>query len=141
MDTIKFNLPVLISEWMVNYKPLPFSGRRTIKHYLGTSLLDRATSFSDFSYEDYKIPKYPRTLPVSTHYDIEKEGYDLLRHHYVYKKKIWSFPDIDMINDYLIYIPYHIIQKDKEYILYEEPSGQQRKLKSNDQLLEMMRRG
>lgn len=141
MNKIKFNMPVLMSEWTVSYKPLPFIGNRKIKHYLGTSLLEKITSFTEDTFVEYTTPKYPYTLPVHLNYDIEKEGHDLLRHHYVYKKKSWSYPDINMVNDYLIYIPYYIIQKDNEYILFEEPSGQKKKLSKNDEIIEMILRG
>lgn len=141
MNNIKFNLPVLISKWHVIYKPLPVFGEKKLKHMLATDLLQKETSFFSDDYEAYKEEKYPYTIAVEMSYDVEKNGYDLLRHHYMYKKKSWSYPEIEKVDQYYIYLPYHITQENGEYILHEEVSGMSKKLKKNDEIYKRIIRG
>lgn len=141
MNEIKFNLPVLISKWHVTYKPLPFAGQKKFKHFLATDLLQKETSFSEDDYQTYSQKKYSYTIPVEMNYDIEKNGYEILRHHYMYKKKSWSFPTVENVGKYHIYLPYSITYRNDEYILHEETSGLSRKLKKNDEIYKLVIRG
>lgn len=138
VEKMKFNLPVLISEWTINYKPLPLMRPRKIKHYLGTNLLEEITSFTENTFEAYREPKYPYTLPIDTAYDIQKNGFDILKVHYMYKKKSWSVPEIDMAAKFLVYLPYHVIKKGPNYYLFEETSGLKKRLKTEDKIYKII---
>lgn len=141
MNDIKFNLPVLISIWHVTYKPLPFFGKKNIKHLLATDLVQKGTSFSSDAYEKFKEEKYAYTVPVEMHYDIKENGRELLRNHYMFKKKSWMYPAIEMVDEYYIYLPYTISRQGDNHFLYEEASGMSRKLKKSDEIYKMMIRG
>ncbi|OZT77536.1 hypothetical protein [Salinicoccus roseus] len=141
MNEIKFNLPILVSQWHVTYKPLPLLGKKKLRHMLATDLIQKETSFLTDDYEAYREKKYSYTMPVEMIYDIEKNGYDLLRHHYMYKKKSWSYPEIERVDQYYIYLPYRIAEENGGYVLHEEVSGMRRKLKKNDEIYKMIIRG
>lgn len=66
MINTKFNLPVMVSEWQVRFKPLPFMKKKGNRHYLATNLMETSTSFSNESLDQYKEQRYEYTLPVCT---------------------------------------------------------------------------
>lgn len=139
MTNTKFNLPVMISEWQVRFRPLPFMKKRGTRHYLATNLMETSTSFTNESMDQYKKQRYDYTLPVCTEYDIEEYGTDMLRNYYIHKKKSWSFPEIEKVDEYIVYLPYEIEETDDKIFLLEEMTGLKRKIKRNDKIYETLK--
>ena len=139
MINTKFNLPVMVSEWQVRFKPLPFMKKKGNRHYLATNLMETSTSFSNESLDQYKEQSYEYTLPVCTDYDIEEYGMDMLRNYYIHKKKSWSFPEIEKVDEYIVYLPYEIEECDDKIFLIENTTGLKKKIRSSDKIYETLK--
>lgn len=139
MSKIKFNLPVLISEWKVRFKPLPFMNKKGFRHFLATNLLESSTSFSSDTLEQFKAKQYDYTLPVSTEYNIDGYGADMLRNYYIHKKKSWSFPEIEKVDEYMVYLPYEVEECNDKIYLIENTTGLKKKIKDSDKIYEMLK--
>src|SRR5699024_7311361 len=87
MNNKKFNLPILVSEWRVIYKPLPLMSKKGLTHFLATDLIETSTSFSDTCLSEYKTEKHEYTLPVDLDYDIDDYGWKMLKNYYMHQKK------------------------------------------------------
>lgn len=141
MSETQFNLPVLISEWQVKYKPLPLMKKKGLTHFLATNLIETSTSFSDESLKDFRTEKYNITLPVSVDYDINQYGENMLKNYYMHQKKSWSFPEIEKITEYIVYLPYAIEEYDKKVFLVEESTGMKKKISKKNKIYELLQRG
>lgn len=141
MSETQFNLPVLISEWQVKYKPLPLMKKKGLTHFLATNLIETSTSFSDESLKDFKSEKYNITLPVSVDYDVNQYGENMLKNYYMHQKKSWSFPEIEKITEYIVYLPYAIEEYDKKVFLVEESTGMKKKISKKNKIYELLQRG
>lgn len=141
MNSTQFNLPVLISEWQVKYKPLPFMKKKGLTHFLATNLIETSTSFSDESLQNYQSKRYETTLPVSTDYDVNQYGENMLKNYYMHQKKSWSFPEIEKIKEYMVYLPYIIEEADNKVFLVEETTGMKKKISKKNKIYELLQRG
>lgn len=141
MSETQFNLPVLISEWQVKYKPLPLMKKKGLTHFLATNLIETSTSFSDESLKDFKNEKYNITLPVSTDYDVNHYGENMLKNYYMHQKKSWSFPEIEKITEYIVYLPYAIEEAGNKLFLVEESTGMKKKISKKNKIYELLQRG
>lgn len=134
-----FNLPIVISEWQVKFKPLPFMKKKGFKHFLATNLLESSTSFSNESWEEYKEQQFDYTLPIDTSYDVDGHGMDILRNYYIHKKKSWSFPEIEKVDEYIVYLPYVIEENEKKIFLLEKTTGLKKRIKNNDKIYKYLK--
>lgn len=141
MSDTQFNLPVLISEWQVKYKPLPLMRKKGLTHFLATNLIETSTSFSDESLEGFKEERYEITLPVSMDYNIDQYGQNMLKNYYMHQKKSWSFPEIEKITEYIVYLPYAIEESQNKVFLIEESTGMKKKISKKDKIYELLKRG
>ena len=141
MNSTQFNLPVLISEWQVKYKPLPSMKKKGLTHFLATNLIETSTSFSDESLQNYQSKRYETTLPVSTDYDVNQYGENMLKNYYMHQKKSWSFPEIEKIKEYMVYLPYIIQEADNKVFLVEETTGLKKKISKKNKIYELLQRG
>ncbi|MGV2875878.1 hypothetical protein ROU88_08275 [Macrococcus capreoli] len=138
MNKIQFNIPVSISEWHVEYKPLPFGKNRKVKHFVAYDLINQQTSFSDEDYITYKIPKFNNTVTIETELISGlDETYNFIRKYYVYKKKSWMSPHIHLNNKYMIYLPYEY--NTETSTLFEFVSGKSKVIKKNDKLFHLVK--
>lgn len=140
MSNFNFNLPLLISRWQVSYQPYPLFKKKGYTHFLATDLIENSTSFSDYNLEEYKQKKYNYTLPINVNYNVDEYGEDMLKNHYIHKKKSWSYPNITKIEEYLVYLPYNIEKNHNNIFLQEELSGMKRKLKKKNKLYKILQR-
>ncbi|MGP4073241.1 hypothetical protein ACTWQB_11880 [Piscibacillus sp. B03] len=111
--------PYSITEWDIEYKPLPFSKKRKEKVRIVTNLLRQETAFFDLPSQDLKpLTKEKNSIIPNSNYS-EHERTDVakafIRNYYIHKKKVWSNPKIDMKSTYEFYVPYAI---------YEDPNSQ-----------------
>lgn len=141
MSNTQFNLPVLISQWQVKYKPLPLMKKKGLTHFLATNLIETSTSFSDESLCDYKEERYAVTLPVNVDYDVNQYGENMLKNYYMHQKKSWSFPEIEKITEYIVYLPYAIEEDNKKVFLVEESTGMKKKISKKNKIYELLQRG
>lgn len=141
MSDTQFNLPVLISEWQVKYKPLPLMRKKGLTHFLATNLIETSTSFSDESLKGFKEERYEITLPVSMDYNIDQYGQNMLKNYYMHQKKSWSFPEIEKITEYIVYLPYAIEESQNKVFLIEESTGMKKKISKKDKIYELLKRG
>lgn len=141
MNSKKFNLPILVSEWRVKYQPLPLMKKKGLTHFLATDLIESSTSFSDESLIDYKNGKYETTLPVKLNYDIDTYGWNMLKNYYMHQKKSWSYPEVEKVTEYIVYLPYVIEESDKKIFLVEEKTGMKKKISSKNKIYELLKRG
>lgn len=141
MVNINFNMPILISEWKVIFKPFPFMKKKGFKHFLATNLIENSTSFSDEDLKEYMNKQYDYTLPLDMNYDVNQYGRDMLRNFYIHKKKSWSFPEIEKVGEYVVYLPYSMEENNKKIILVEESTGLKKKISENNQIYNLLKRG
>lgn len=141
MSDAQFNLPVLISEWQVKYKPLPLMRKKGLTHFLATNLIETSTSFSDESLKNFKTEKYDITLPVSLDYDFDQYGEKMLKNYYIHQKKSWSFPEIKKITEYIVYLPYAIEEVGNKIFLVEESTGMKKKISKKNKIYGLLQRG
>lgn len=139
MSDMSFNLPVIISEWNVKFKPFPFMKRRGLKHFLATNLIESSTSFSNGNLKEFKEQKFEYTLPVDTTYDVDGPGMDMLRNYYIHKKKSWSFPEIEKIDEYIVYLPYAVGENKGGIYLIEHTTGLKKKIKYKDKIYKILK--
>ncbi|WP_414049231.1 hypothetical protein [Macrococcus animalis] len=124
MDNIQFNLPVKISKWHVSYKPLPFLKENKLSHYIAYDYVNNISSFTNEDLKSYQNKKYEITLSKNEATDSIKNGNLLLKHHYLYKKKSWKYPDIKLIETYDVFLPYEF--NVNTMLLREEISGEKK---------------
>lgn len=141
MVNINFNMPILISEWEVIFKPFPFMKKKGFKHFLATNLIENSTSFSDEDLKEYKNKQYDYTLPLDINYSVDQYGQDMLRNFYIHKKKSWSFPEIEKVGEYVVYLPYSMEENNKKIFLIEESTGLKKKINENNQIYNLLQRG
>lgn len=141
MSNTQFNLPVLVSEWQVKYKPLPLMKKKGLTHFLATNLIETSTSFSDESLCEYKEERYELTLPVSLNYSIDEYGQNMLKNYYMHQKKSWSYPEIEKITEYVAYLPYAIEETKNKIFLIEESTGMKKKISKKNKIYELIQRG
>lgn len=107
--------PYRVTEWEITYKPLPFAKQRIEKKMLISNLVKKETSFFEidkkalvpFKKEDFPL-KLPEVYPESELVDV---GFEFLKNYYMHKRKVWSYPKLDMVASYSLYIPYLIYAK------------------------------
>lgn len=141
MNNKKFNLPILVSEWRVIYKPLPLMSKKGLTHFLATDLIENSTSFSDTCLSEYKTEKHEYTLPVGLDYDIDDYGWKILKNYYMHQKKSWSYPEIEKVSEYIVYLPYAIEEEKNKLFLVEESTGMKKKISKKNKLYELLQRG
>lgn len=141
MVNINFNMPILISEWKVIFKPFPFMKKKGFKHFLATNLIENSTSFSDEGLKEYTDKQYDYTLPLDINYNVDQYGEDMLRNFYIHKKKSWSFPEIEKVREYVVYLPYSMEESNKKIILIEESTGLKKKINETNQIYNLLQRG
>lgn len=125
-DSILVFYPYQVTQWEIDYKPLPFMKHRKEKKQLIANLTKKETSFFegninqfiDFSSE-YSDSILPRNYSEQ---ELMEVGLDFLKNNYMHRRKVWSHPQLTLIHSYFLYIPYLIYQKtikgvDKSVIL------------------------
>lgn len=141
MNSKKFNLPILVSEWRVKYQPLPLMKKKGLTHFLATDLIESSTSFSDENLREYIYEKYDITLPVQLDYNIDNYGWNMLKNYYMHQKKSWSYPEVEKVTEYVVYLPYIIEESDKKIYLVEEKTGMKKKISRKNKIYELLKRG
>ncbi|MCK1975941.1 hypothetical protein LNK15_02580 [Jeotgalicoccus huakuii] len=141
MNSKKFNLPILVSEWRVKYQPLPLMKKKGLTHFLATDLIESSTSFSDENLREYIYEKYDITLPVQLDYNIDNYGWNMLKNYYMHQKKSWSYPEVEKVTEYIVYLPYIIEESDKKIYLVEEKTGMKKKISRKNKIYELLKRG
>lgn len=141
MSNTQFNLPVLISQWQIKYKPLPLMKKKGLTHFLATNLVETSTSFSDENLHMYREEKYDITLPVNTDYNVDTYGKTMLKNYYMHQKKSWCYPEVEKITEYLVYLPYAIEESKNKVFLVEESTGMKKKISKKNKIYELLQRG
>jgi len=129
---VLFYYPHQITEWIIEYKPLPFMKLKKEKRKLITNLTKKETNFYDESTDSLKKVDFPIEkhiiLPINYEKkDMEKNSVKYLQEHYLHKKKVWSYPTLTLLDTYPLYIPYFISRKERKgkniNILFEPITG------------------
>ncbi|MFD2043024.1 hypothetical protein ACFSTA_01740 [Ornithinibacillus salinisoli] len=107
--------PYQVTEWEIEYKPLPFMKLRTEKKQLISNLTKKETSFFEWNTDQF-IPfsnEYSnQVLPKCySEQELMEVGSHFLKNNYLHKRKVWSYPQLTLIHSYFLYIPYLIYQK------------------------------
>jgi len=114
-DTLLY-YPYQVSEWLIEYKPLPFMKQKTVKRNLITNLTKKETSFYDAPLENVeRLEQQNQALILPINYskeDVKDSAIRFLTNHYMHKKKVWSYPDITFTTSYSLYIPYFIGERE-----------------------------
>lgn len=130
-DSVLVFYPYQVTEWIIEYKPLPFAKYRKEKKFLVSNLTKKETSF--FEVERGRLidfVKDPSHLVLPEQYgEVERDrvGEEFLKNYYMHRRKVWSYPKMDMVNSFPLYIPYLVYSKtvkgeDKKFI-YELFTG------------------
>ncbi|TFB14206.1 hypothetical protein E3U55_14245 [Filobacillus milosensis] len=116
--------PYSITEWEIEYKPLPFSKKRKEKIRIVTNLLRKETAFFELPFTELKPLSSggDSIIPQENYSEDKREevAQEFIRNYYIHKKKIWSYPAVNFINSYKLYVPYAIYEDTKQdFVLHE----------------------
>ncbi|RNF39540.1 hypothetical protein [Planococcus salinus] len=123
--------PYQVSEWIIEYKPLPFTKQRKERKFLVSNLTKKETSFFEVGM-DHLIPfnKQPSHLVLPERYEeAERDavGQEFLKNHYMHRRKVWSYPKMEMTGSFSLYIPYFVYTKtikgEEKKFIYELFTG------------------
>ncbi|WP_101842601.1 hypothetical protein [Halobacillus sp. Marseille-P3879] len=123
--------PYAVSEWSVEYKPLPIMKKRKEKMRVVSNLFHKETTLFEWPMEKMKtlsVEKQGIFLPEQyEEAERQDQSADLLRNLYLHKRKVWSNPVIKCLNTYSLYVTYAVFQDDSKgkqrYQMIEMASG------------------
>ncbi|UOQ91911.1 hypothetical protein MUO14_15495 [Halobacillus shinanisalinarum] len=131
--------PYVLSEWSVEYKPLPFMKNRNEKMRVISNMFYKDTGLFAWSMEKLKaLPNNDQAIFLPEQYEDKDRHHttvDFLRNLYLHKRKVWSNPLLDCLNTYSLYVPYAIFpeysKKQRGYQILEISSGHRADLKKH----------
>ena len=59
----------------------------------------------------------------------------------MHQKKSWSYPEIEKVSEYIVYLPYAIEEEKNKMFLVEESTGMKKKISKKNKLYELLQRG
>ncbi|MFG6147677.1 hypothetical protein [Halobacillus sp. B23F22_1] len=124
--------PYKVSEWAVEYKPLPFMKKRKEKMRVISNLFHKETGLFEWPVDKMEaLSTKVEDVFLPEQYEESDRHYtslDFIRNLYLHKRKVWSNPVIDCLNTYSLYVTYAIfpeIQKGRKvYQMVELATGQ-----------------
>lgn len=123
--------PYSLSEWSIEYKPLPFMKKRKEKMRVISNMFHKDTGLFEWSSDKMKaLPSKSEGIFLPQKYekkDQQQTSIDFLRNLYLHKRKVWSSPVLECLNTYSLYVSYAIFPEYKKgrkvYQMLEIASG------------------
>ncbi|GGF28949.1 hypothetical protein GCM10010954_30090 [Halobacillus andaensis] len=124
--------PYMVSEWSVEYQPLPFMKKRKEKMRVISNLFHKETGLFEWPADKMEALSNEREgIFLPEQYEESARHHtslDFIRNLYLHKRKVWSSPVIDCLNTYSLYVTYAIFPEDRKgrkvYQMVELATGQ-----------------
>ncbi|SEQ01008.1 hypothetical protein [Piscibacillus halophilus] len=131
--------PYKITEWSIKYKPFPFMKPKLEKMRLVTNLYKNDTSLFHWPIEkmkplttiDSNILRMPKLL---SEHDLMDSSEDFLRNLYLHKRKVWSFPELTLLDQYDLFVPYTVTNGERGEYLTELTTGYSTLIQNNQDI-------
>ncbi|WP_156289614.1 hypothetical protein [Oceanobacillus salinisoli] len=145
VNTIKVNTkkglftcyyPKYYAEWIVKFRTV-FGYRREKILTLGDGVANQLGIIESLPDCEIKEVNNENLIAYQIHSEeFQTNCYDKLRKYFIYKRRSWQVPEIELLSEFMVYVPYQIESKKKllgdktETLLYEPISKHYDKLKN-----------